>query len=147
MEIILAVAGVVPALVLAMAVWAWRHADHRLFRRVLYAILVLNAFAIVLIGFALFSSLSAAFASSVTAVSADQQGTSDSNQLAFMAAAVSVGLATIGAGIAVAATGSAALGSIAERPELFGRSLVYVGLAEGIAIYGLIVSILILGRI
>ena len=53
----------------------------------------------------------------------------------------------VGAGIAVVATGSAALGSIAERPELFGRSLVYVGLAEGIAIYGLIVSVLILGRI
>lgn len=64
---------------------------------------------------------------------------------AFYAAAISTGLATIGAGIAVAVTGSAALGSISERPELFGRSLVYVGLAEGIAIYGVIVAVLILG--
>lgn len=147
MEIILAIAGVVPVLVLALALWAWRHADHRLLRRLVYGILVLNAFALILVGFALSSSLSQAFASSAVAAPASQQGGSDSNQLAFMAAAISVGLATIGAGIAVAATGSAALGSIAERPELFGRSLVYVGLAEGIAIYGLIVSVLILGRI
>ncbi|MDA8218711.1 MAG: ATP synthase subunit C, partial [Dehalococcoidales bacterium] len=67
--------------------------------------------------------------------------------LGLIAASISTGLAAIGAGIAVAYTGSAALGSVAERPELFGRSLVYVGLAEGIAIYGVIISILILGSI
>jgi V/A-type H+-transporting ATPase subunit K len=67
------------------------------------------------------------------------------SEMAFIGAAVSTGLATIGAGIAVGLTGAAAVGSVAERPELFGRSLVYVGLAEGIAIYGVIISILILG--
>jgi V/A-type H+-transporting ATPase subunit K len=60
------------------------------------------------------------------------------------AAAIATGLAAVGAGIAVATTGSAALGSVAERPELFGCSPVYVGLAEGIAIHGVIVAILIL---
>jgi V/A-type H+/Na+-transporting ATPase subunit K len=147
MEIILAVGGVAPVLVAAMAFWAWRRADHRLSRRLVYGFLGLNILVLVLLGLALFTSLSQALAFSVMEAPANQQGSSDSNQLAFVAAAISVGLATIGAGIAVAATGSAALGSIAERPELFGRSLVYVGLAEGIAIYGLIVSILILGRI
>ena len=64
-----------------------------------------------------------------------------------VAAALSTALAAIGAGYAVARVGSAAVGAIAEKPELFGRALVLVGLAEGIAIYGLIISILILNRI
>jgi V/A-type H+/Na+-transporting ATPase subunit K len=66
---------------------------------------------------------------------------------AFLAAALSTSLATLAAGYAVGRVGSAAIGAIAEKPELFGRVLVLVGLAEGIAIYGLIVSILILNRI
>lgn len=66
---------------------------------------------------------------------------------AMLAAAASAGLGALGAGYAVARVGSAAVGAIAEKPELFGRVLVLVGLAEGIAIYGLIVSILILNRI
>jgi len=65
----------------------------------------------------------------------------------FSAAAASAGLAALGAGYAVAQVGTAALGALAEKPELFGRVLVMVGLAEGIAIYGLIVSILILNRL
>lgn len=66
---------------------------------------------------------------------------------AFIAAAIAVGLACIAAGIAVAAVGAAAMGAVAERPELMGRSIIFVGLAEGIAIYGLIVAIIILGKI
>jgi len=66
---------------------------------------------------------------------------------AFVSAALSTGLAALGAGYAVGRVGSAAVGAVAEKPELFGRVLVLVGLAEGIAIYGLIVSILILNRI
>jgi V/A-type H+-transporting ATPase subunit K len=65
---------------------------------------------------------------------------------AALAAAISTGLAAIGAGIAVASTGSAAVGTIAEKPESFGRSLIFVGLAEGIAIYGLIISFMVLNR-
>ncbi len=65
----------------------------------------------------------------------------------FASAAVSAGLAALGAGYAVAQVGTAALGALAEKPDLFGRVLVMVGLAEGIAIYGLIVSILILNRL
>jgi V/A-type H+-transporting ATPase subunit K len=65
---------------------------------------------------------------------------------AALAAAISTGLATIGAGIAVSSTGAAAVGAIAERPESFGRSLIFVGLAEGIAIYGLIIAFMVLNR-
>ncbi len=66
---------------------------------------------------------------------------------AFIAAAIAVGLSCIAAGIAVAAVGAAAMGAVAERPELMGRSIIFVGLAEGIAIYGLIVAIIMLGKI
>jgi V/A-type H+-transporting ATPase subunit K len=66
---------------------------------------------------------------------------------AFMSAAVATGLAAIGAGIAVAVVGAAALGAMSEKPELAGRTLIFVGLAEGIAIYGLIIAIMILGRV
>ncbi len=65
---------------------------------------------------------------------------------ASLAAAISTGLATIGAGIAVSSTGAAAVGAIAEKPESFGRALIFVGLSEGIAIYGLIISFMILNR-
>ena len=61
-----------------------------------------------------------------------------------LGAALSTGLAAIGAGMAVSGTGAAAVGTIAEKPEAFGRALIFVGLAEGIAIYGLIISFMIL---
>jgi V/A-type H+-transporting ATPase subunit K len=64
-----------------------------------------------------------------------------------MAAAIAAGLSAVGAAYAVAHVGSAAVGALAEKPELLGRVLILVGLAEGIAIYGLIVAILILNRI
>jgi V/A-type H+-transporting ATPase subunit K len=63
-----------------------------------------------------------------------------------LAAAVSTGLACLGAGVGVSGTGAAAIGAIAEKPESFGRALIFVGLAEGIAIYGLIISFIILNR-
>jgi V/A-type H+-transporting ATPase subunit K len=67
--------------------------------------------------------------------------------MGFIAAAISTGLATIGAGYAVGAVGSSALGAVSEDPNILGKTLIFVGLAEGIAIYGLIVSIMILGRL
>lgn len=68
-------------------------------------------------------------------------------QWGFLAAALSTGLSSLGAGYAVANVGSAAIGALTEKPELLGRALIVIGLAEGIAIYGLIVSILILNVI
>ncbi len=69
-----------------------------------------------------------------------------SNAAALIGAAIAVAGSTIGAGIAVAYVGAAALAVMSERPELFGRSMVIVGLAEGIAIYGLIVGIILIGK-
>lgn len=67
-----------------------------------------------------------------------------SGQNRYLGAAIATGLAAIGSGIAVGIAGAAAIGSIAEKPELLGRTLIFVGLAEGIVIYGLIVSFIIL---
>ena len=68
------------------------------------------------------------------------------NWAALLGAAIAVAGSSIGAAIAVAYTGAAALAALSERPELFGRAMVIVGLAEGIAIYGLIVAIILIGR-
>ena len=65
---------------------------------------------------------------------------------ALIGAGIAVAGSSIGAGIAVAYTGAAALAIMSERPELFGRAMVIVGLAEGIAIYGLVVGIILIGK-
>lgn len=75
-----------------------------------------------------------------------QSATSTSSGSALIAASIAVAGSSIGAAIAVAYTGSAALAAISERPELFGRAMVIVGLAEGIAIYGLIIAVILIGR-
>jgi V/A-type H+-transporting ATPase subunit K len=64
-----------------------------------------------------------------------------------VSAALATGLSSLAAGYAVAKLGTAAVGALAEKPDLFGRLLIFVGLAEGIAIYGVIISILILNRL
>lgn len=69
-----------------------------------------------------------------------------SGGMALLAAAIAVAGSSVGAAIAVAYTGAAALAAMSERPELFGRAMVIVGLAEGIAIYGLIVAVILIGR-
>ena len=79
-------------------------------------------------------------------VNAASDGSSGSG-LGFLAAGLSTGLATIGAGYAVGSVGSSALGAVSEDPRILGKTLIFVGLAEGIAIYGLIISIIILGQL
>ncbi len=61
-----------------------------------------------------------------------------------IAAAAVMSLSAIGAAYAIAVTGGAAAGATAEKPEVFGKVLIFVALAEAIAIYGLIIAILIL---
>lgn len=61
----------------------------------------------------------------------------------FISMAISVGVASVGAGYALGKTGAASIASITEKAELFGRTIIYVGMAEGIAIYGLLISFLI----
>ena len=80
---------------------------------------------------------------------AHETGASDvgPREWAYISAAIVAGIGSLAAGIAVAFVGSAAMGAMSEKPELAGRAIVYVGLAEGVWVCGLIVAILILGKV
>lgn len=67
--------------------------------------------------------------------------------MGYIAAALVTGLSCIGGGIAVASAASSALGAISEDSSILGKSLIFVGLAEGVALYGLIISFMILGKL
>jgi V/A-type H+-transporting ATPase subunit K len=72
--------------------------------------------------------------------------TSSSDWAPMIGAAIAVAGSSIGAAIGVAYTGAAAIAAISEKPEIFGRAMVIVGLAEGIAIYGLVIAVALLNR-
>ncbi|MDX9955582.1 MAG: ATP synthase subunit C [Anaerolineae bacterium] len=86
------------------------------------------------------------FAPSLVAAAGLAQEAAGTDAYASLAAGIAVGLGSVGAAYAVGTTGSAAVGAVAEKPEVFGRALIFVGLAEGIAIYGLIIAFIILNR-
>jgi len=77
---------------------------------------------------------------------AEAAGNTASNATGFgyLAAALSTGLSCVGGGIAVASAASAAIGAMSENEKIMGKTLIFVALAEGIALYGLVISILIL---
>lgn len=72
---------------------------------------------------------------------------SSSAGMGYLAAALATGLSCLGGGIAVSAAASAALGAISEDSSILGKSLIFVGLAEGVCLYGLIISFMILGKL
>ncbi|MDR1914120.1 MAG: ATP synthase subunit C [Clostridiales bacterium] len=76
-----------------------------------------------------------------TAVSSSAQG------MAFLSAGLVTGLCTIGTGIATGQAAAAALGALSENEGIMGKALIFVSLCEGIAIYGLLISFTILGRV
>jgi V/A-type H+-transporting ATPase subunit K len=80
-------------------------------------------------------------------IASAESSANSSSGMGFLAAALSTGLSAIAAGYAVAVVGSSAIGAISEDPNIVGKTLIFVGLAEGIAIYGLIVSIMILAKL
>ncbi len=80
---------------------------------------------------------------STTVVEAESSGITDA-AWSFIGSALAIGLSIIGAGIAVGNVGSAALGALGENPKIFGQAVIFVGLAEGLAIFGFIISFLIL---
>ena len=71
----------------------------------------------------------------------------NSKGMAYIAAAIVTGLSCIGCGIAVAAAAPAAIGAVAEEPKSFVKSLIFVALGEGVAIYGVLIAIMILGKV
>ena len=86
--------------------------------------------------------LTGAFAVSPDAAAAAGDGLA--NGLKYIGAALSTGLGTIGTGVAVGGAAPAAIGAVSENDKSFSKALIFVALGEGVAIYGLLISILIL---
>lgn len=135
-----------PALLAVGLPTGWWVRRHR--RRGVQVVLALNGFVMLaaLVVVVIASTAGPATAMTVVNAAAAVPADSTANGSALIGAAIAVAGSSIGAAIAVAYTGSAALAAISERPELFGRAMVIVGLAEGIAIYGLIVSVILIGK-
>jgi V/A-type H+/Na+-transporting ATPase subunit K len=107
---------------------------------------VLVAVNVAVLGFALALLVSALSAAPAAADGTSVPTATGLGGTALIAAAIAVAGSSLGAAIAVAYTGAAALAAMSERPEMFGRAMVVVGLAEGIAIYGLIIAIILIGK-
>jgi V/A-type H+-transporting ATPase subunit K len=129
----------VPLIAASTAAIAWllSRSPAEGFRR----LLVLNG--VVLIG--ALGLIAAVLLGAADAQAASSSSSSDSS-MALLGAGIAVAGSSIGAGIGVSYTGSAALAAISEKPEMFGRAMVFVGLAEGIAIYGLVIAIMLIGK-
>lgn len=80
------------------------------------------------------------------AASATEGGLAVGDGLKFIGAALSTGLSGIGGGIAVSSAASAAIGAMSENEKIMGKTLIFVALAEGIALYGLVISIMIISQ-
>ena len=109
-----------------------------------YLALNVMTFFSVLVGSVIFGFADSAMAAEAVAQTA---GSGLSVGMGYIAAAMSTGCSCIGGGIAVASAASAALGAISEDQSILGKSLIFVGLAEGVALYGLIISFMILGKL
>lgn len=139
---VVALAGLVPMVPALIYVLNWHERPEKLTRKTVFGLSAMNlilALAVVGIG------LTWLFAPETARAAGLLQEAEGRSPLAYIGAAVAVGLGSLGAAYAVGAVGSAAVGAIAERPEIFGRALLFVGLAEGVAIYGLIIAFIMLG--
>jgi len=103
----------------------------------------LSLFSLMVIAFGVVGFVNPVFAAATTGA-ASAAGISLGEGFKYLAAALSTGLATIGTGMAVGSVGSSAIGAVSEDSTILGKTLIFVGMAEGIAIYGMIISILIL---
>ncbi len=71
----------------------------------------------------------------------------DVSKMGFLAAAIAFGAGAIAAGFAISHVGAAAMGAIAEKPEIAGQALIFIALAEGLVVFGFITALMILGKV
>ncbi len=95
----------------------------------------------------LFTASAVMFTGNAAAAQTAETAAANAAGWGYLAAALSTGMSCIGGGIAVSAAASAALGAISEDGSILGKSLIFVGLAEGVCLYGLIISFMILGKL
>ncbi len=144
--VIVILAAVIPVAPVVVYFWSMRGHDRiKGTKDLIFAFKSFNAVLVLMgLGLAVAWLFSPQAVLAAGTVVAQQAATAD--PYASLAAGVSTGLAALGAGVGVSGTGAAAIGAIAEKPELLGRSLIFVGLAEGVAIYGLLIAFLVLFR-
>jgi len=135
------------ALVVTMIIPSLLHFGFKMTGKKMKMVMGLNIFSFAFIAIA--ATLIMLNGGNVSAETAETAG-AVANSVAgmgYMAAALATGLACIAAGIAVASSASAAIGAISENPEVMGKALIFVALAEGIALYGLLISFTIIGKL
>ena len=136
------------ALLVSSVIYAIRMVQNGKSPRKAATMQILSFLAVCVISFALpFAAQAAETNETVSAAETAQTVADNSKGLGLLAAALVTGLAGIGGGIAVAAAAPAAIGATSEDPKAFGKSLIFVALGEGIAIYGLLISIMILNKV
>ena len=134
---LLAAAPAAVGVAVGTVIWL-RRAPHRAVRRLVALNAAAGVGALAVLGVMALGLVDPALAAGSTATT--------NPGAAFIGAGIAIAGSTHGAAIAVAYTGAAALAAISEKPELFGRAMVIVGLAEGIAIYGLVIAIVLIGK-
>ncbi|MDR1650572.1 MAG: ATP synthase subunit C [Synergistaceae bacterium] len=122
---------------------AMRRAGFRGSKKTLSCIIAFSCFLVLAGTVSSLASASALAAESGEPAAAAGPEQASSNGMGFIGMALATGLACVGAGIAVGSVGSAAIGLVGEQPGAIGTTLIYVGLAEGVAIYGIVISMLI----
>jgi V/A-type H+-transporting ATPase subunit K len=93
----------------------------------------------------LLAAIIATVSATVTLVAA--QGNEFSNGLIGVGVGLAMGLAGLGAGLGMGSAGAAAVGAISERPEVFGKAMIFIVFIEAIGIYGLLIAFLLIGKI
>jgi V/A-type H+-transporting ATPase subunit K len=136
----LLIAAPIVFIVAAFVQAALRRSPARGLRHLVMANVAVAATALIVLAAIAFGIVEPAGAAATGSAAASDPGA------ALIGASIAIAGACIGASIAVAYTGAAALAAISEKPELFGRALVVLGLAEGIAVYGLIVALILIGK-
>ncbi len=101
----------------------------------------------VMVIFSLITTVDASAQESMTAESDISPEKAKVSQFGLIAAALAFGFGALGAGIAIANVGAAAMGAIAEKPEIAGQALIFIALAEGLVVFGFITALMILGKV
>ena len=140
MELILLPLMIVALLSLPVYLAITRKKDGRSMRRAM--ITNLCAFGAVML-----AALALPVGGFVSAETAEAATTASANGLGYLAAALAVGIGSIGCGIAVGNAAPAAIGALAEDPKSFAKALIFVALGEGVGIYGTLIAILIIGKL
>ena len=107
----------------------------------------ISSFFAIIIGSLIFSLGDFSVLAAETEVLATGIAGTNAQGMGFISAALATGMSALGAGIAVAAAAPAAIGAFSENEKNFGKSLIFVALGEGVAIYGLLISILIINKL